>query len=360
MSVLTDVSRVMLVGLLVWGAHRVGAAAQLCMAVLVLGVPVTLGLKVWGGTRGEIVRNFPTSFFRVEHRALLATYVLRVGCFALLATVLDATLLEWQMDPESLLKVRRTLWGSALLHAVLGAFPHREAGRVTPALLGLGVVLLSVQWWLIRVPQPLVGAVALGSPVRGTWWVMMGGPSTLMNHHAVAPSMEHALDLVMLTPDGRWMTGETPKPDAFPSWGQEVLAPAAGRVVAVAADFEDPLPGQPARGAPPMGNHVVMQLEGPNAPHVLLGHLMRHSVKVAVGDAVGCGQVLGRVGNSGGAGAPHLHVQLLNGVDVMAPGARSLPFALGAQVTRDGLTLPADVMPQRGDRLVFSGACPAR
>ena len=63
----------------------------------------------------------------------------------------------------------------------------------------------------------------------------------------------------------------------------------------------DPL----APGCPICGNHVVLELaQGQFATYM---HLQPGSLRVASGDRVRRGQVLGRVGNSGESFQPHLH-----------------------------------------------------
>lgn len=94
-------------------------------------------------------------------------------------------------------------------------------------------------------------------------------------------------------------------------YGQEVLAVADG-VIATAVDgMPDNVPGH----VPPLdlfapvcticGNHVVLKLaQGQFATYM---HLQPSSLRVATGDRVRRGQVLGQVGNSGESLQPHLH-----------------------------------------------------
>jgi len=56
------------------------------------------------------------------------------------------------------------------------------------------------------------------------------------------------------------------------------------------------------------GNSVVMRLR--NGRYVLYGHLHTGSVRVKPGQRVRAGQVLGRMGNTGASGAPHLHLDI--------------------------------------------------
>ena len=56
----------------------------------------------------------------------------------------------------------------------------------------------------------------------------------------------------------------------------------------------------------------------------MIAHMQRNSVRVAVGDTVSAGQLLGPMGNSGDTTGPHVHYQLQNGPDW--ENADALPF----------------------------------
>jgi Ca2+-binding RTX toxin-like protein len=97
-------------------------------------------------------------------------------------------------------------------------------------------------------------------------------------------------------------------------FGQEVLAVAAGRVVAVREAIVDgapaSYPGDPSIGSSSIGNFVTLE-------HVINGrtfyssyfHLRQNSVPLTVGSIVQEGDVLGQVGNTGSRSGTHLHVQ---------------------------------------------------
>lgn len=56
------------------------------------------------------------------------------------------------------------------------------------------------------------------------------------------------------------------------------------------------------------GNYVV--IAHPNGTQTLYSHMVRGSVTVSVGDAVGQGDILGQVGTSGDATGPHVHFEI--------------------------------------------------
>lgn len=127
-------------------------------------------------------------------------------------------------------------------------------------------------------------------PVSGQWYVVQGG-GRLSNHHAVVPEQRGAIDIVGIRGN--------------PGYGEPVVAPCAGRVVAAVDGIEDQEPGT-VRFAPPYGNHVSIDT---GSEVVTLAHLRPTTVAVETGDEVEAGQFLGAVGNSGNSTAPHLHLQ---------------------------------------------------
>ncbi|HSG88725.1 MAG TPA: M23 family metallopeptidase [Pseudomonadales bacterium] len=149
-------------------------------------------------------------------------------------------------------------------------------------------------------------------------------------------AQRYALDLTLIDDGGSYRGGARETPENWFAWGHEVRAPVAGRVVAVrdgiadnqllagggvefaAIAGEDPLGGQ-------FGNHVVVEL-APDV-HLLLAHLRQGSVAVAVGDRLWAGALVGRVGLSGRATYPHLHVQLQRGDDPLDAEPLPLVFA---------------------------------
>ena len=137
------------------------------------------------------------------------------------------------------------------------------------------------------------------------------------------------------------------RPEGFPSFGQEVLSPVDGEVIAVHGTSRDhisrlSLPGivylllegfVRSLGAPRhlLGNHVMVRAVAADAPGgtadgpvAVLAPLRRGSPTVQVGERVRAGQVIGRCGNSGSSSDPHVHFQLMDGPVI--DSARGLPF----------------------------------
>jgi len=138
--------------------------------------------------------------------------------------------------------------------------------------------------------------------------------------------------------------------ESYAAFGQDLIAPADGVVVAVVHDQPD----QPIGGSDvsqPAGNRVVIEI----APErfVMLAHLLKDSAAVAKGDRVARGQRVARCGNSGNTSEPHLHLQVQNRADFDAKDLRTFPIlfrnVLLARGRRNEQLPKADV--RRNDRI---------
>jgi len=287
---------------------------------------------------------------RLQRRGLSPAAGLRVRAVVLLALFALAVLQAWRattvgdwaadLAGESVVAVVLggvTPWRTlpAALRAPIGALatvgaasavrlPGLPAGDITGSalefLLVAGLLVLVGRSRRFRWGTP---GSTLSFPLRGPWYVMQGG-GRLLNHHAGLPEQRAAVDLLRV---GRWGTrrrgARRDDPASYLAFGAPVHAPCGGRVVSAVGDLPDQVPGRPRYG-PPYGNHVAID-NGTGT--VRLAHLRQGSVRVAAGDVVRAGQVLGEVGNSGNSSEPHLHVhadQDGDGLDLVfadVPGA---------------------------------------
>ncbi|WP_420117563.1 M23 family metallopeptidase [Micromonospora sp.] len=190
------------------------------------------------------------------------------------------------------------------------------------------------------------GPVVLALPFRGTWLVRNSPARRVPSHGTDLFATTYAMDFVAVrgrrtatVRDWRTLLATEP-PQRFLAFGRPILAPAAGRVVAVhdgEADHEarrSPTTllsyaltqaARVRRGAGAVaGNHVIVELAG-HRGYVLLAHLRAGSLRVAEGDPVDVGQELADCGNSGNSTQPHLHLQVMDAADPYA--ARGLPMA---------------------------------
>ncbi|GAA3695491.1 hypothetical protein GCM10022399_10040 [Terrabacter ginsenosidimutans] len=203
--------------------------------------------------------------------------------------------------------------------------------------------------------------VVLDLPFRGGGWMARNSPARRVPSHGTRLfGTAYAIDFVAVDEHGlpaprTWRTAfSVERPELFRGFGEPLLAPAAGRVVATHDGEVDHVArrsqltllayamGQAGRvrGGPPAvaGNHVVIAL-APVGPYVLLAHLQRGSLGVAPGDAVATGDVVGRCGNSGNSTQPHVHVQVTDSVDWAS--AQGLPM-LFRRPTGGGAWMPTE------------------
>jgi murein DD-endopeptidase MepM/ murein hydrolase activator NlpD len=166
----------------------------------------------------------------------------------------------------------------------------------------------------------------LGPPLRGGPWAAVYEPAMQWGHrrvpYAVAGTVRipgrHAID---------WMrVGDDRKADANRGRGAEVLAVADATVVGVRDGIAEPTGERPRvtlDGA--SGNYLALDLgDGRFAfyEHLMPGLLVRQ------GDRVRRGQVIGRVGSTGQASAPHLHFHVADANATL--DAEGIPYTLAA------------------------------
>jgi len=197
-------------------------------------------------------------------------------------------------------------------------------------------------------------AVDLAFPfAEGVYLVVNGGSHVLVNAHLntlegarFAPyrGQSYGVDLVRLDSLGLRATGLLPTDlAAYRIFGEPVLAPCAGHVVAAVDGFADMTPPQMDR-AHLAGNSVILDCDG---AWVVLGHFQRGSVDAHAGHRVEVGQRIGRVGNSGNTGEPHLHLH------AQRPGTEAAPLG--------GDPLPVRIAGRfatRNDRLAMAAGTP--
>lgn len=172
--------------------------------------------------------------------------------------------------------------------------------------------------------------VVLGPPLAGGQWLAYEGPSNSQSHHwgsVVAANGEatipqrYALDLIGLdrhghaVRDGAGAPAKTRHADWI-GYGAPVLAVADGVVRAARDGQAESAPLSPqsepaALSADDLyGNYVILEI----APRVYVhyAHLQRGSVAAKAGERVRRGQAIGRLGQSGNSGGPHLHLHVSN------------------------------------------------
>lgn len=187
-------------------------------------------------------------------------------------------------------------------------------------------------------------SIDLAFPFRGRWLVQNSPANRVPSHGTALFATSYAIDFVPVTDAGRTApitlrSLVTPElPERFPGFGQPILAPVDGVVVAVhdGADDHPAYRGLPsigyaltqrrrvAAGWPALaGNHVMIERDG---VIVALCHLQRGSILVRPGEDVRVGDTVARCGNSGNSTEPHVHVQAMSDRDVERADAVRMCF----------------------------------
>ncbi len=211
------------------------------------------------------------------------------------------------------------------------------------------------------------GARPLGPPLRGGNLLDANGCCSGAHTRAVFAtstslfvSQRFAIDFVRVDDQGTF-AGDPTRNESYFLFGAEVIAAGAGQII----ETRDGLPENVPPQLPPFdietafGNHVVEALD--DGRFVFYGHLATGSVRVAAGQRVQRGQVLGQVGNTGHADEPHLHFQVTDGPDGFA--SNGVPYVfdrLQFQATVDldadqPVATPVDAPEERRNRLPMTG-----
>jgi Peptidase family M23 len=178
----------------------------------------------------------------------------------------------------------------------------------------------------------------ISPPLSGKGWVAGNGCCDVSGVHrstsltcngGIYIAQRFAIDWMQLDADGRLVHGDPSDVHNYSSYGNEVLAVADGTVVDTLNTLDDQKPGQlPDPKTITIenvdGNHVVIDLGG--EIFAFYAHLQKGSVKVAPGEKVKRGQVIGLLGNTGNTSAPHLHFHLMESPSVLC--SSGIPYVL--------------------------------
>lgn len=181
----------------------------------------------------------------------------------------------------------------------------------------------------------------LSPPLRGGPWVAVYDPDMERGHRRVFYATEgaatlpgrFAIDFMKVDTSGKLSRGDPDIPANHYGFGAEALAVADGTVVAVRDDVPDPatISGRPRPGiADASGNFVILDISG--GRYAIYEH-MKQGAPVKAGDRVKAGQVVGFLGFTGQASAPHLHFHLADRPSIL--GAEGEPYVF-ASLTRLG------------------------
>jgi len=209
--------------------------------------------------------------------------------------------------------------------------------------------------------------IVIGPPLGAGRWLAHEGPGNHLSHHwgslvaangRVTIPQRYAIDFFGLDGAGHAVRADLDKLTEstnadWAGFGAPVLAVADG----VVRDARDGKPDNRPMTSPPspselttrslMGNFVVLEI----APRVFVSyaHLQPGSLTVKAGDRVKRGTVIGLLGQSGAANAPHLHFQVTDAPTFEE--SEGLPFVidrfdrLGSETISDALDRTSKVAP---------------
>ncbi|HEX6235410.1 MAG TPA: M23 family metallopeptidase [Jiangellaceae bacterium] len=212
------------------------------------------------------------------------------------------------------------------------------AGSVLPlgrvGFAGTALIVVGLALYFVRSEDVAGDPVTVRPPVEGRWIAINSPASRVPSHGTRELGQTYAIDLVY-HPDPsvtwrgvhRWPPAR--RPHTFPAFGQPILAPADGVVVAATGWQRDHwsrnsvlglvylIPEMLIRGMVSLlsgyfvlGNHVIVDLG--DGVFAVFAHLKRGSLHVRRGDRVRAGQQIAECGNSGNTSEPHLHFHLMD------------------------------------------------
>ena len=183
-------------------------------------------------------------------------------------------------------------------------------------------------------------------PFRGRWLARNSPARRVPSHGTTLLGVTYAIDFIAVDDLGRtaptrdWRAYlATEPPEIFYAYGQPVLSPVDGTVVALhdgEIDHEARrsqlalLPYMLSQGSrlregvgAIAGNYIIISPHGSDY-YVGIVHLQRGSLRVKPGDAVRVGQQLASCGNTGNSTQPHIHIQAMDSLDLKQ--ARGVPL----------------------------------
>lgn len=368
-----------ILGVLAFCAAYVAGAVDVGFALLLLGLPlVMMATRTWRAFRGGLEYGLLRHPLRRELRPQLAQclnqwlFLILAGVTILLGTFAPFAVVGDGLSQGGYLAFRIGVWAGIVVMAALALVPRQRVYVATNVLVALGSIFLAVQ--VARIKLPPRDAVVIDSPVNGEWYVVHGGRSSLFNSgHYLLKAQRDALDLVKLA-NGRTYKRDKDRLTSYAAFGETVRAPSDGRVTfAVDGILDQPIGSSDA--VHPAGNHLIIDIG--SGRYVMMGHLKRGSIGVALGERVRRGQPIAEVGNSGNTSEPHLHLQIQNeptfdisqssydkpwyvvtNTVIGAGSLRTYPilFRNVALTRRDDERRPIEADVRRGDRIRRSGS----
>jgi hypothetical protein len=204
---------------------------------------------------------------------------------------------------ETLTALRPMTFSSQILGLRLRAWP--AAKPLNHASIGRRALVILVSIWM----PGCALAQNFHLPFSDRWFVMQGGDTLNVNEHMRVGAQRYGLDFAKVGgPSLRALVRTTGASTAdFYSWGEPVLSPVDGEIVAVVEGLPDNELGIKDEDHP-AGNYVAIRAASNR--FVYIAHLKRGSISVKPGQRVTPGHPLGACGNSGNSDFPHIHMHV--------------------------------------------------
>ncbi|QJB69901.1 M23 family metallopeptidase [Parasphingorhabdus halotolerans] len=225
-----------------------------------------------------------------------------------------------------------------------------------------------------RTEVPAMTDLVLSPPFRnGAWFYSTDShrDTRIITEGRPSYAQRYAIDWARVEYNGTFRQGEDGSNQSYVGYGAELLAVADGTIVALRNDMpENIAEGEGAVLKPSqdtlVGNFVMIDIGGINAVYA---HLVPGSIRLAVGDSVKQGDIIGRLGNSGNSDGPHLHFHLETRTPANVPlSGEGVPyhFATFRQIAKypeqelealfDGKRLPLNLSPIKTFEALPQGA----
>ena len=187
---------------------------------------------------------------------------------------------------------------------------------------------------------------ALRLPVHNQWRVMWGGDRREQSKYFGSRVSHNALEFVISSRFNKTCRKDGKRNKDYFAYGQPVVAPAAGTVVAVINGVEDNRPHSP-NPFDRLGNAIMV--EHTTHEYSVVGHLMKNSITVRVGERVVAGLPIARCGNSGDSSQPSVYFHLQDSAQLLA-GSGYKPLFNNLYVWQQGETVVVpEYSPVRGE-----------
>jgi hypothetical protein len=243
------------------------------------------------------------------HLPRLGSLALEVVAWLSFAWAVNVAFVPVQSSEREAMQFRILIWSAAGLLVSCALLPRERRSVARDIVLASVFALVAFDLARGLADPPRDDALELDSPFDRDAYVLHGGASPLLNHHAPIPQQAWAIDVLPLTAEGLFASADKGQLTAYACFGAPLASPCNGTVAHVVSDRPDMAIGKTDLEVL-TGNSI--SIETVDGRYVVLAHLQAGSIQVQEGQRVVTGQTIARCGNSGNTSLPHLHLQVQN------------------------------------------------